>query len=75
MRRLLIHGARSVLRHSAGRTDTLSERARGLQERRHANVVAVALAAKNAHIAWAVLTKGSPYEVREAAEAGHATAA
>ena len=64
-----------MLRHRAGRTDALSEWARGLQACRHANVVAAILAAKNARIAWAVLTKGSPYEAREAAEAGHAVAA
>ena len=60
VRRLLIHGARSVLRHSAGRTDALSEWARGLQARQHANVVAVALAAKNARIALGGADEGQP---------------
>ncbi|MHB8551192.1 MAG: IS110 family RNA-guided transposase [Acidiferrobacterales bacterium] len=62
VRTLLIHGARSVLRHSAGRTDALSAWVVALGHRAHANVVAVALANKNARIAWAVLTKGSPYQ-------------
>ncbi|MHB8347635.1 MAG: IS110 family RNA-guided transposase [Acidiferrobacterales bacterium] len=62
VRTLLIHGARAVLRHSAGRTDRLGEWVVALDNRAHANVVAVALANKNARIAWAVLTKGIPYQ-------------
>lgn len=64
VRTLLIHGARAVLRHSAGRTDALGEWVVALGNRAHSNVVAVALANKNARIAWAVLTKGSPYQAK-----------
>lgn len=71
LRTLLIHGARSVLvalkrRLAAGADQaTLSSTERWLLEmlkRRPANVVAVALANKNARTAWAVLKYGRPYE-------------
>jgi transposase len=62
LRMLLIHGARAVLRKSAVRTDALGLWIQALKGRRHINVVACALAAKNARIAWAVLTRGCPYE-------------
>ena len=35
--------------------------ARSLKERRDVNVAAVALAAKNARIAWAILAQGTEY--------------
>jgi transposase len=55
LRTLLIHGARSVLRHLKQRpTHTDSWLAR-LVARRNRNVAAVALANKNARIAWALL--------------------
>ena len=53
LRTLLIHGARTVLRHAAGKTDRLSRWALAIQARRGANVAAVALANKLARIAWA----------------------
>lgn len=62
VRTLLIHGARSALRCCNSRTDRLGEWGRALSARRHTNVVACALAAKNARVAWAVLTKGHPYQ-------------
>ena len=61
VRRLLIHGARSVLmsprreRHRFGRWLV------ALEARAHRNVVVVALANKLARIAWAVLTKQERY--------------
>ena len=51
MRTLLVHGARAYLRVVDKKTDAKSAWARRLKERRHANVLAVALAAKNARIA------------------------
>jgi transposase len=48
---LLIHGARTVLRHAQGKTDRLSRWALAVQARRGANVAAVALANKLAPIA------------------------
>ncbi len=62
LRTLLIHGARAVLRKAAGKTDARNlwiERMRG---RRHPNVVAVALANKNARIVWAALSGRTGYQ-------------
>lgn len=43
LRTMLIHGARAVLGRSAGKTDTRSQWINRMRERRHPNVVAVAL--------------------------------
>ncbi len=61
LRTLLIHGARTVLRHATGKTDRLSRWAVAIQARRGANVAAVALANKLARIAWAVLARDRSY--------------
>ena len=61
VRRLLIHGARSVRLHLDRSRHRLGRWLDGLETRCHANVVAVALANKLARIAWAVLTRGEPY--------------
>jgi len=63
LRTLLIHGARSVLRLTAARTDRKSLWVEGLKARACNNVAAVALAAKNARIIWAMLTRGTDYRV------------
>ena len=55
LRTLLIHGARAVLRHLAHRTHRTDDWLRRLLARRNKNVAAVALANKNARIAWALL--------------------
>ena len=56
LRRLLIHGARSVLiRHYTG--EVRSAWVAGLTSRRSTNIATVAIANKNARIAWAVLTR------------------
>jgi transposase len=62
VRTLLIHGARTVLRHAEGKPDRLSRWALAVQARRGANVAAVALANKLARIAWAVLARERTYE-------------
>ena len=62
LRTLLIHGARAVLPHLAGRSDALGSWLRGLLARAHRNVVVVALANKLARMAWAVLTGAKRYE-------------
>ncbi|MCP2092037.1 UNVERIFIED_ORG: transposase [Paraburkholderia sediminicola] len=59
LRTLLIHGARSVMCHAKAPTAWQ----KGLQERRPANVAAVALANKIARVAWAILAHDSAYEV------------
>jgi transposase len=62
LRTLLIHGARAVLRVSSKHDDAKSRWAEGLRRRRPDNVVAVALAAKNARIIWALLARGTDYQ-------------
>lgn len=58
LRTLLIHGARSVMYHSKEPTSWQQE----IQARRPANVVAVAIAAKIARTAWAILARGQAYQ-------------
>lgn len=67
LRHLLIHGARSVIRWVERKTDALSRWAKTLLTRRHPNVAVVALANKLARIAWAVLTRGQPYDATRGA--------
>jgi transposase len=55
LRTLLIHGARAVLRHLAHRAHRTDDWLRRLLARRNKNVAAVALANKNARVAWALL--------------------
>jgi transposase len=61
LRTLLIHGARSVIRSAQRRNDHEGWLPRLLQ-RRNLNVVAVALANKNARIVWALLAHGRSYQ-------------
>lgn len=61
LRKLFIHGARTVLHLVQNRTSPITQWADGLKERTHVNVAAVAMANKMARIAWAVLTKGERY--------------
>jgi transposase len=70
LRTLLIHGARSVVRTAVTRRspdDWLNR----LQQRRTHNICAVALANKNARMAWALLARDR--EFRPDYEAAHAT--
>lgn len=61
LRRMLIHGARAVLRHMNPRRPVTAW-LRQLQSRCHRNTVIVALANKLARIVWALLTKGERYQ-------------
>jgi transposase len=61
LRTLLVHGARAYLRVVDRKTDAKSAWARRLKQRRHVNIAAVALAAKHARVAWALLAHGSEY--------------
>ena len=65
LRTLFIHGARSVLRHSANKTDRFSQWAQALLERRGHNRACVAVANKMARIAWVIMAKGERYRVAE----------
>jgi len=58
LRTLLIHGARSVLAHTKEPSTWLQE----ITKRRPPNVVAVALANKNARTIWALLAHNQRYE-------------
>lgn len=55
LRALLIHGARSAIRHLGDKDDVQSRWLRALIERRGKNRAAIALANKNARQAWAIL--------------------
>lgn len=57
LRQLLIHGARSALRHLGDKQDAQSCWLRKLLERRGFNIASVALAHKNARQAWAIMVK------------------
>ena len=57
LRCLLIHGARAALRQAGRHDDRRSRWAAQVERRRNRNVAAVALANKNARVAWALLTK------------------
>ena len=69
LRTLLIHGARSVLRVSAKKTDSLNCWLQNVCDRRNKNIAAVALANKNARIIWAILTKKTNYQMNDVAVA------
>jgi transposase len=66
LRTLLIHGARTVMRHLARRTDATSRWVAALHARRGFNKAVVALAAKQARILWALLATGRTYQPAEA---------
>ena len=62
LRTLLIHGARSVLKVAGNKDDLRSRWLQQLCSRRNKNIAAVALANKNARVAWALLSKGLGYQ-------------
>lgn len=55
LRTLLVHGARSVVRYAEGKANPATDWLKSLLARRNTNVAVVALANKNARIAWALL--------------------
>ena len=61
VRTLLIHGARSVIRQLERKPDSPDGWLKKLIARRNKNVAAVALAARNARIAWALLAHERSY--------------
>jgi transposase len=67
LRRLLIHGARSILHFAKRRPGAHQAWIEGLLARRPGNVVTVALASKTARIAWAVMARGKPFQAAAAA--------
>ena len=61
LRTLMIHGARAVLGTAGGKQDPRSQWIGRMRERRHPNIVAVALANKNARIVWSILARDEDY--------------
>lgn len=62
LRTLLILGARAVLAAANGKHDRISRWAQALAERRGYWKAVVAIAAKNARMAWAMLAKGEAFK-------------
>jgi len=62
LRKLLVHGARAVLRHVSDKDDALSQWLKRLSARKHPNIVTVALANKTARVAWAMVRNEVEYE-------------
>ncbi|HYN00014.1 MAG TPA: IS110 family transposase [Aestuariivirgaceae bacterium] len=62
LRTMLIHGARAVIAQIERKPDQADEWLKKLLARRNKNVAAVALAAKNARIAWALLAHERCFE-------------
>jgi len=62
LRTLLIHGARSVVSRAEGKSDARSRWITQLRRRVGMNKACVALATKNARIAWALLATGERYQ-------------
>ncbi len=69
LRTLLIHGARAALGKADGKQDPRSLWLCKMRERRHPNVVAVALANKNARIVWAMLANDEVYKPDQSVQA------
>jgi transposase len=61
LRTLLIQGAKSVIKVVGNKTDPRSLWLQNLCTRKHKNTAAVALANKNARIAWALLSNDTSY--------------
>ena len=57
LRTLLIHGARATVHRARRKTDARSRWIMSLEQRRGKNIATVAIANKNARIAWALLTR------------------
>jgi len=68
LRTLLVQGARAAMQHASRAEPTrLSRWASNLVERRGYHKANIALAAKNARIAWALLARGGEFEPKSAA--------
>jgi transposase len=61
VRMLLIHGARAALKAAENKEDARSRWVTSLAKRRNKNIATVALANKNARIAWSILSREETY--------------
>ena len=66
LRTLLIHGGRAMVQLARTRADRATTWLGKLVSRRHHNVAAVAMANKNARLAWALLTSGKAFDPEHA---------
>ena len=62
LRTLLIHGGRTVVRVADKYQDRKNRWVSDVDQRRGKNIAAVAVANKNARIAWALLSKKTTYQ-------------
>jgi transposase len=62
LRTLLIHGGRAMVKSATTRPGQADSWLGRLLTRRHHNIAAVAMANKNARLAWALLSTGKAYE-------------
>ncbi|MGI1939175.1 IS110 family transposase [Shewanella oncorhynchi] len=69
LRKLLIHGARAVIRHAHRHEDALSKWLMKLTSTRHVNIATVALANKTARVAWAMINNNESYRPELIAQA------
>lgn len=65
VRMMLIHGARAALKAAENKTDGRSRWVTGLAKRRNKNIATVALANKNARIAWSILSREETYRAAD----------
>jgi transposase len=61
LRTLLIHGARATVHRARGQIDARSRWIMSVEQRPGKNIAAVAIANKNARIAWALLSSDAEY--------------
>jgi transposase len=69
LRKLLVHGARTVLLWSRRKKETRSPWLEAMLARRPTNVVVVAMANKTARVVWALLSRGETYRTEAQAAA------
>ncbi len=62
IRQLLIHGARSIMRHSKKKETPLHIKIETMKQRMHANKLCAAVANHLARVIWAVVAHGTIYE-------------
>jgi transposase len=63
LRSLLVQGARAVIEAAKKKTDSVSRWIQAVDERRGYWRAVVAMAAKNARMAWALLQKGEAFKL------------
>jgi transposase len=69
LRKLLVHGARAVIRHAHRHEDALSKWLMKLISTKHVNIAKVALANKTARVAWAMINNNESYRYELIAKA------